>query len=57
MTERKTTATAKTRADSPFDFAQGRLCGNDGKKNKNNCKTLRQTLPKALCGWLMFWTD
>jgi hypothetical protein len=37
-TPARTTATAivGTTADSPFDFAQGRLFGNDNKKSKNN---------------------
>jgi hypothetical protein len=38
-------ATVKATADSPFDFAQGRLFGNDNKKNKSNnkCKCKRRS--------------
>jgi hypothetical protein len=34
MTERK----AKAEEDSPFDFAQGRICGNDRKKRRTAAK-------------------
>jgi hypothetical protein len=37
-------------ADSPFGFAQGRLCGNDRKKGKNdNCEGWAAT-DRTLCG-------
>jgi hypothetical protein len=38
LTTREARATATTEADSPFDFAQGRLFGNDNKKGKGNFK-------------------
>jgi hypothetical protein len=34
----KSTATATTNADPPFDFAQGRLFGDDNKKGKYKCE-------------------
>jgi hypothetical protein len=44
MTTKKTTATlkAKANADPPFDFAQGRLFGDDNKKNNSNGKDEEQ---------------